>query len=59
MKVEFDKVVSLFDKHNNALLDEKNTDKLLKKAKRLSNGKEDEDDITLALSKWTKAEVSL
>lgn len=51
MKVEFDKVVSLFDKHNNALLDEKNTDKLLKKAKRLSNGKEDEDDITLALSK--------
>ena len=55
MKVKFDEVVSLFDKHINALPDEEDSDELLKKAKRLGDGKEGEDDP----SKRTKVEVSL
>jgi hypothetical protein len=52
MKVEFDKVVSLFNKHINNLLDEENDfEELSKKVKRLGDGKEEENDDTLALSK--------
>ncbi|KAG2064011.1 hypothetical protein BDR04DRAFT_1122868 [Suillus decipiens] len=52
MKVEFDEVVSLFNKHINDLSDEENdSEELLKKAKRLGDGKEEENDDTLAPSK--------
>ncbi|KAG2109488.1 hypothetical protein BD769DRAFT_1674863 [Suillus cothurnatus] len=55
MKVEFDEVVSLFNKHINDLLDEENnSEELSKKAKRLGDGKEEENDDTLAPSKRTK-----
>jgi len=55
MKVEFDEVVSLFNKHINDLLDEENnSEELSKKAKRLGDGKEEENNDTLALSKRTK-----
>jgi hypothetical protein len=46
MRVEFDKVILLFDKHIDALPDEE--DELSKKAKRLGDGKEGKSDITLA-----------
>ncbi|KAG2131569.1 hypothetical protein BD769DRAFT_1666601 [Suillus cothurnatus] len=56
MKVEFDEVVSLFNKHINDLSDEENdSEELSKKAKRLGDGKEEENDDTLAPSKRTKS----
>jgi hypothetical protein len=52
IKIEFDKVVSLFNKHIKDLSDEENdSEELSKKAKRLGDGKEEENDDTLALSK--------
>jgi hypothetical protein len=56
MKVEFDEVVSLFNKHINNLSDEENdSEELLKKVKRLGDGKEEEKNDTLAPSKRTKS----
>ncbi|KAG2050199.1 hypothetical protein BDR06DRAFT_974717 [Suillus hirtellus] len=46
-------------KHINVLPDEEDSDELLKKAKRLGDGKEEKNDVTPTLSKRTKVEVSL